>query len=160
MAEHTFGYPPIVRVSQTGTVGQPLETTSTAVLWPNLLFVLAAGYAAAIPLGRWITGYRTSTGEFIGPHYTGRRAPAAVIVQVVLIGFALAAFLTPLMRRFAQTETSDSEITWGLGMTWIALAVPITVMVMMIRRLLYRRRNPTGRGFQIQPAGRPAETSA
>jgi hypothetical protein len=152
--EHLFGYPPVVQVMQRQATPGPPQTIGVKILWPNLLFVLAAAYAVTIPLGRWITGYRTSTGDFVGPRYAGRRAPAAVVTEVVLIGFALAGFATPVMTRFMQTDASAAEITWGLGMVWVVLAVPVTLLVMSVRRLILRRQ-PIGRGFAIQPAEVP-----
>src|SRR4051794_18843295 len=51
----TFGYPPVLDLRPGA---HPDNHPTLKVYWKNVLMVWSAAYALAMPLGRWISGYR------------------------------------------------------------------------------------------------------
>jgi hypothetical protein len=123
-----------------------------AVYWNNVLLVCAAAYALAMPLGRWITGYRAG-GEVIGPIHHGRRSPGAIVL-LVLGACALLGVLVSLLLRGLFSNLRDVpwlEMWWGLTLMGMILATPITLIVMAVRRIRWRRAFAS-RGFAVEMA--------
>jgi hypothetical protein len=148
--ETRYGRPPVLRVLTSGPTEALQGIDRVQVYWGTLGMVLVAAYCVAMPLGRWITGYRHAGGEFLGPLQTGRRAPTAVLLRVLggcaATGAVAAAVLTP---HIPQRTASPSRLWWIFSLVASLAAVPVALLVMTVRRWRYRRRFAR-RGFEVQ----------
>jgi hypothetical protein len=151
-----FGRPEVLRLQTSGPTQEVQHVTSAAVFWDKLLLLAAAAWLVAMPIARWISGYRDTTDEFIGPRRVRWRSPAAVLLYVILASLTAAAMFTVIIYFMEPGEAGLLQARWPLILfLWIPwsywtmkAAVPLTLLVMLVRRWRFRR-NVARRGFQV-----------
>ena len=151
--ERNYGAPPMLSIASRGPSEDEQVTTKTTVHWGSIGGVLAGAWLLCMPVARWITGYARRDGEFAGPRYARWRHPAATM-GYVLAGCAVVAFICALVFRplFPTGEGSLGDFVFGFFMLLMILAVPITVIVMIVRRWRHRSRI-VQRGFAVELNG-------
>ena len=149
--ENQYGLPTVLEVHTAGPTQNEQHETFRKIYWSTLLLVIAGAYVAAMPVGRWVSGYRDRAGEFVGPLNTGWRSPA-VVMLCVWLGCALVAVV--VAATFPQLRGKDfrySRIAFGVWLGLALLATPVTLIVMIVRRWRWRRTR-NARGFEVSLA--------
>jgi hypothetical protein len=149
--ETRYGMPTVLVIRTAGPTMDVQHETYREVYWNMLLFVAASAYVVAMPIGRWITGYRNRAGEFVGPLNTGWRSPAAVLLCVWLGCVVAAAVGAAMFPQLRGKEYRYSPVMWGLWIGLALVATPVTLIVMIVRRWRWRRRANL-RGFAVEMA--------
>ena len=151
--ERNYGAPPMLSIASSGPSEDEQVTTKTTIHWGSIAGVLAAAWLLCMPVARWVTGYARRDGEFAGPRYAGWRHPAAtmgyVLAACLVVAVICALALRPL---FPSGEGSLADFVFGFFMLLMVLAVPITVIVMIVRRWRHRTRI-VQRGFAVELPG-------
>jgi hypothetical protein len=146
---YTYGIPTMLRIDTHGPSESEQRRTGVHVYWGTIAAVLAVGWILAMPIGRWVTGYVRRNGEIAGPVRTGWSHPAAIL-GYVLVGCAVVGAVAGVV--FQETfgsGVSMAEVVFGMFMLLMILAVPVTVVAMIVRRWLYRARIEQ-RGFAVE----------
>ena len=156
--ERNYGAPPMLSIASSGPNEDEQVTTKTTVHWGSIAGVIGGAWLLCMPLARWVTGYTRRDGEFAGPRYAGWRHPAATLAYV-LAGCGIVACICALALRplFPTGEGSLGDFVFGFFMLLMVLAVPATVIVMIVRRWRQRSRVQQ-RGFAVEfasPQGSP-----
>jgi hypothetical protein len=151
--ERNYGAPPMLSIASNGPSDDEQVTTKTTVHWGSIAGVLAGAWLLCMPFARWVTGYARRDGEFAGPRYAGWRHPAATLAYV-LAGCAVVAFICALVFRplFPTGEGSLGDFVFGFFMFVMFFAVPVTMIVMIVRRWRHRSRS-VQRGFAVELSG-------
>ena len=141
--DYTYGVPTLVRIVDVETRGGGPPVRKVVVGWDRIAASLIVAWCLCMPIGRWITGYEKRNGEFAGPLRTGWSQPAA-IVGYVLAGCVILGTIGGYVAN--QYESFSDPVEWMFGMFIILLmiAVPMTIVVMIIRRSLQRTRGRHG----------------
>ena len=148
--ERGYGAPPMLTIESSGPNDEQQVTTKTTVHWGSIAGALAGAWLLCMPVGRWVTGYARRDGEFAGPRYAGWRHPAATL-GYVLAGCVVVAVICALALRplFPHAGGSLVDFVFAFFMLLMVLAVPATVIVMIVRRWMHRSRVHQ-RGFPVE----------
>jgi hypothetical protein len=153
--ERAYGFPPMVRIQSYGPTENEQSPPKVHPQWGTIAAVLSIGWVLTMPVSRWVTGYVRRDGEYAGPHQTGWHQPAATVAYV-LAGCLLVGLVGALvMDRTVGAPVPFGEVVLGFVMMLMLLGVPITVIVMLVRRWRHRSR-VLQRGFAIEAAPSPA----
>jgi hypothetical protein len=148
---YRYGMPTVLEVRTAGPTQDVQHQTYRQVYWSTLLLVMAGAYVVAMPIGRWITGYRDRSSEFVGPLNTGWRSPAVVMLAVWLVCAVTAAAVTGMWPALRGTDFTYAQTMFGAWLGLALLATPVTLIVMIVRRWRWRRGRNL-RGFDVTMA--------
>ncbi len=147
--ERAYGFPPMVRIHSYGPSENEQSAATAHPQWGTIAATLAIAWVLTMPVGRWVTGHRRRDGEHAGPHETGWRHPAA-IVACVITGCLLVGLIGGVVMDWTVgAPVSFGEIVWGFAMLLMIVAVPVTLVVMIVRRW-HRRARVGQRGFAVE----------
>jgi hypothetical protein len=146
--DYTYGVPTMLRISDAMSDDNGTRSHSVHVYWARIAIVLAVAWCLSMPIGRWITGYTRRDGEFVGPRRTGRSHPATII-GYVLAGCAIVGAVVGALVSQVESPVPLPEMIFGFFIMLMILAVPATVIVMIVRRWRYRSRIGQ-RGFAVE----------
>ena len=148
--QRNYGAPPMLSIESSGPNDDQQVTTKTTIHWGSIAGVLAGAWLLCMSVGRWVTGYARRDGEFVGPRYAGWRHPAATM-GYVLAGCVAVAIIGALALRplFPNAGGSLADFVFAFFMLLMVLAVPTTVIVMIVRRWMHRSRVQQ-RGFAVE----------
>jgi hypothetical protein len=153
---HSYGAPPMLRIETRGPTEEEQHTESVQFQWGMIAAVLVVAWVISMPIGRWITGYMRRDGTYAGPPYTGWRHPAATIGYVVAACALVSAICAVVFQE--MLPSAPVELFSAFCLLLVVLTVPITVIVMIVRRWRHRTRL-VQRGFAIE-ASTPATLAA
>ena len=145
---YRYGMPTILEIRTAGPTQDVQHRTYFDVYWSTLWLVLAGAYLVAMPVGRWISGYRDRSGETAGPVYTGWRSPAFVMLCVWVGCAVVVAAPAGMLRVSGGEEFAYARTLLALWLGLAVLATPVTLIVMIVRRWRWRRRE-NRRGFEV-----------
>jgi len=156
-AERSYGAPPMLTLTSRGPTSGEQGPESLRVEWATVGVSVLVWWCVTMPIGRWITGYARRDGEFAGPVHTRWRHPAAIVGYVVAGSLLVGLICAIVYERTVGAPVPFPEMVHGFVMLLVILAVPLTVMVMIVRRWRYRARVQQ-RGFPVEfapPHGSP-----
>jgi hypothetical protein len=151
--DHTYGVPTLVRIVDTETRGGGPPVRKVIVGWDRILASIIVAWCLCMPIGRWVTGYEKRNGEFAGPLRKGWAQPAAIVGYVVASCVVFALIIAAALRRYDPLE-GPAELVYGCFVLLMMVAVPVTLIVTIVRRWRYRTR-AARRGFAVEMPGAP-----
>src|SRR5688500_935940 len=147
--DSTYGVPTVLTITHRGPNDGDLRHVSTTVHWGTIAVVLAVAWCLSMPSGRCAAGYVRRDGEFAGPVHRGWRHPAwiggYVLVGCLLVGWVCAIVL----ERTVGSPVSSGEMLKAFAIILMIIAVPTTVIGMIVRRWMSRSRVQQ-RGFAVE----------
>jgi len=157
-AERSYGLPPVLTFTSRGPTSEEQGPESMRIEWAIVALSLLVWWCITMPIGRWITGYVRRDGEYAGPQHRGWRHPAA-IVGCVLVGCLIVGLICAVVyKRTLGAPVPFGEMVHGFMMIFMIFAVPITLIVMIVRRWMHRSRVQQ-RGFAVENVGTPVQAS-
>jgi hypothetical protein len=150
--DYSYGFPTIFRISETDIYdaeGGITSVRSVHVYWKQVVASFIVSWCLGMPIGRWITGYEKRNGEFVGPLRTGWSQPAAIVGYVVGLCGMASAITSAILDRVIGSPVSLAEMIFGFFVLLMMLAVPTTVIVLVVRRWRHRTR-VAQRGFAVE----------
>lgn len=148
--DYTYGLPTLLRVATRGPSEAEQRTVGVHPHWGTIAGVLVVAWCLSMAVGRWVTGYVRRDGTFAGPQPAGGWRHPAAVVGYVLAGCALVSIACAIVfHPMLNGSGSRVELSFAFFVLLMVVAVPVTLIVLIVRRWVRRARDGR-RGFPVE----------